>query len=349
MKESSLPFTLSLAVLMATAMPAQDVVFTPIVGFDTIQVAGSTGTTAQLNFAATELLSSVKYVGSASSITANTVTDSLATWAENQFNGTNGSHYLEILSVNGSTTAAGVGTTISITGSSAASKTLALASNLPASVTAPMGYRVVCHWTIGSLFGAANTAGLQGGSSINADQIQLWAGNSHESYYYQTAGIGGTGWRRVGSQSADASGTPIRPDQSLIIKRGQNAPVSITVIGEVKTGRTSFTVNPGFNFVPNPYSVAMTLSSCGIYTGSGTSGLAGGNITNADQVLVWNGSSYDTYYYQTSGIGGSGWRKVGDLSSDAGSAVIRAASSVIVRRTNPASFTWAMPQHPASF
>jgi uncharacterized protein (TIGR02597 family) len=291
----------------------------------------------------------VKYVGSASSVTTNTITDSLAAWTENQFNGANGSHYLEVLSVNGSTTAAGVGTTISISATTAATKTLTLANGLPANVTAPIGYRVVRHWTIGSLFGATNTAGLQGGTSVTADQVQLWTGSSYQSLYYQTAGIGGTGWRQVGNQSADASGTAVKPDQSLIIKRGQNSPISITVIGEVKTGRTSFAINPGFNFVPNPYSVAMTLSSCGIYTGSGTSGVAGGNITNADQVLVWNGSSYDTYYYQTSGIGGTGWRKVGDLSSDAGGAGIPPASSVIVRRNNSGSFTWVMPQHPATF
>ncbi len=337
------------AVLWPALVSAQVAVTTPIVGFDTLQVGGASGGGSQISFLGTEFLASVKHVGASSTVTTSSLSDSLASWTDDQFNGANGPHYLEITSLGGSTSAAGVGSTYLISDTIASSKTVTLATNLPAGLGTPVGYRIVKHWTLAGLFGATNTAGLQGGTSVTADHIQLWFGGTYESYYYQTAGIGGTGWRRVGNQSEDASGTIVRPDQSLIVKRGQAQDVAVTVIGEVKTGQTSVTVSPGFNFIPNPYSVAMTLASCNIYTGNPATGLAGGNIATADQLLAWNGTSYDTYYYQTSGIGGTGWRKVGDMTTDASATPIPALSSIIVRRTAPGAFTWVMPQHPASF
>jgi uncharacterized protein (TIGR02597 family) len=179
--------------------------------------------------------------------------------------------------------------------------------------------------------------------------VQLWNGTGHESYYYQTSGLGGTGWRRTGDQSTDASNTVIRPDQSVIIKRVGADAVPLVVNGWVKTGKASVDIVQGFNFVPNPYSQAMTLASCGIYTGNPATGVAGGTLTSADQVLLWNGSSYETYFYQTSGIGGTGWRKVGVQSTDASGASIAPGTSIIVRRTGADGFTWAIPQHPTAF
>lgn len=336
-------------VLSPVALTAQVAVTTQVVGFDTMQIAGASGNGSSISFLGTEFLASVKHTGSASSFTTNSLTDPSATFGDDQFNDANGPHYVEIMSVNGSTTAPSVGTTYRVSDTNGTSKTVVLTTNLPAGLVAPVGFRVVKYWTLSSLFGATNTAGLQGGNAVTADQVQLWSGSSYDSYYYQTAGIGGTGWRKVGDQTTDASGTVVRPDQSIIIKRGQNQNLSLTIIGEVKTGQTTVNVSPGFNFVPNPYSVAMTLASCGIHTGNNTTGLAGGNIATADHLLVWNGTGYDTYYYQTAGVGGIGWRKVGDLSADASNATIPALSSIIVRRNAAGSFTWVMPQHPASF
>ena len=334
--------------LLPGGLKAQVTASSPIVGFDTLQVNGA-GSGMSLNFKSTEFLAAVKHTGSASGYTSSSLTDSQAVWTDDQFNDGAGSHYVEIISVAGSTTSSGVGLTFTITDTVAATKTITVEGSIPNTLTAPLGYRVVKHWTIASLFGATNTAGFQGGTALSADQIQLWTGTTYQSYYYQTSGIGGTGWRKVGEQSVDASGTIIRPDQSIIIKRSQPGDLAITVLGEVKTGRTSQTINSGFNFVPNPYSVAMTLSSCGIYTGNPATGIASGTLASADQILVWNGTGYDTYYYQTSGIGGVGWRKVGDVSTDASTVTIPAMSSIIVRRYQPTGYTWVMPQHPASF
>jgi hypothetical protein len=91
----------------------------------------------------------------------------------------------------------------------------------------------------------------------------------------------------------------------------------------------------------------MTLASSALHTGSTNTGIAAGSLITADQILVWNGSYYDTYYYQASGLGGVGWRKVGDLVADASSTSIPAGSSIILRRLAGSPFEWKVPAHPA--
>jgi uncharacterized protein (TIGR02597 family) len=347
MLKYSIPILISW--LLPTILSAQVVGHSDIVGFDTINIAGNGGAGTKLTFAATELTPVIVFAGLSSALSSTTVTDSTAPWTEDQFNGVNGSHYLEVVSAAGSATAVGVGITRSITATSATSRAVTLESALPAGLTGPIGYRILKHWTLSSMFGATNSAGLQSGTAISADLVQLWNGTAYESYYYQNAGIGGTGWRRVGSQSVDAANSVIRPDQSIIVKRNQPSDLPLVISGRVKVGQTATRIVQGFNFVPNPYSVAMTLTSCGIYTADSLTGVAGGNLTTADQVLVWGGGGYQTYYYQTSGLGGTGWRRVGDQSTNAGSTSIAPGSSFIVRRLQGNAFLWAIPQHPTSF
>ncbi|MBL9114131.1 MAG: TIGR02597 family protein [Verrucomicrobiaceae bacterium] len=345
--KKTLPALLCFACAMAAK--AQVVTYSEIVGFERLTVGGNGGSgNSQLTFSGLPLVPATEASGLATSASGTTVTSSAAIWTDDQFNGAAGSHYLEVAAINGSTTAAGVGTIYNIT-DTAAPGTVTLASSLAAGVTAPFRFIIRKHWTLARVFGATNSVGLQGGTATSADQIHVWNNTGYDVYYYQTAGIGGTGWRKAGSPSVDASQTVIDPARCMVVKRAQSDSISLTVTGVVKPGLTTRTIVPGHNFVPNPSAIEMTLSSCGLYTGNNSTGIAGGSSTSADQVLIWNGSGYDTYYYQTEGIGGTGWRKTGDQSTNAAATVIAAGSGFIVRRLNPGSFTWVIPQHPASF
>jgi uncharacterized protein (TIGR02597 family) len=62
------------------------------------------------------------------------------------------------------------------------------------------------------------------------------------------------------------------------------------------------------------------------------SGLGGGSVVTADKVLLWNGLSYDQYYYQTSGIGGIGWRKSGAPTVNAANTVFYPEDGVVIQR-----------------
>jgi uncharacterized protein (TIGR02597 family) len=322
---------------------SQTTATTDPVGFITWNIQGNGGGgSAAISFAGLGMTRAVEYQGSAETVGTNTVVDNEATWTDNQFNGANGAYYLEI------TSGANAGSTYDIQTTTAGTKTITLSQNLAAGTTAPVTFKVRKHWTIASVFGAANEGGLAGGSSTSADQVLIYTGSGYDTYYYQTSGLGGTGWRKGGAPAVDASATILFPEDGLVIKRNQAAATNVVLLGAVKTGQTSIPVASGINIVSNVCAAPMTLSSSNLYTGNSSTGVAGGTSTSADQVLIWNGTAYDTYYYQTSGLGGVGWRKGGAPAVDASSATIPVGASVVIRRQGASGFSWVVPQHPAS-
>jgi uncharacterized protein (TIGR02597 family) len=241
-----------------------------------------------------------------------------------------------------------------IVSTTAATKTLGLAQNLGAAITAPVSFKVRQHWTFAAVFGAANEGGLTGGTSTTADQVLVYNGVGYDTYYYSTGGLVGIGWRRVGSSPANTSqaNTVLYPEDGVIVKRNGATAANVVVMGSVKTGSSSFAIVSGINIVSNIYAAGQTLASSSLYTGSATTGLAAGSSSTADQVLVWNQatSGYDTYYYSSGGLVGTGWRKIGSspANADQSAVVIPSASSLIINRKNASAFNWVSPQHPAA-
>ena len=340
------------ALLLTTFAPAlplfgQTESTTDPVGIVELNVAGTTGTAAQaISFKAIGLTQPVLYQGSAESSTGNTTTlvDAEATWTDNLYNGAGGAvtHYVEIVS------GPGTGTTYDIVATSATAKSLTLSEELKSDMTDGASFKVRKHWTIGSVFGPANEGGLGGGTATTADQVQLYRSGGYVSYYYQTSGFGGVGWRKFGNVIQSAANDVIYPDDGMVIRRQQASGVTLTIAGAVKVGQTSVPVVTGFNLLANVYASGMTLASSNLYTGNASTGLAGGTTTSADQILIWNGTNgYDTYYYQTSGFGGTGWRKTGFPLVDASTAAIPSGNGFFIRRGGTA-FNWVIPQHPAN-
>ena len=75
---------------------------------------------------------------------------------------------------------------------------------------------------------------------------------------------------------------------------------------------TTVAVMRGKNLLGNAYRVSMTLGSSSLYTGDPGTGLRPGTAKTADQVLIFNGTDYDVFYYQRDARLGSGWRKTTD-------------------------------------
>lgn len=310
------------------------------VGFITLDIVGNNGTNGGLSFLGLGMRRPVEYQGSAETVGANTLTDNQATWTNNQFNGAGNAYYVEIAS------GSAAGTTYDITGTAAATKTITLAQNLASGVTGGVSFKIRRHWTIASVFGPNNESGLQGGDGSSADQILIFDGAVYNIFYYQTVGFG-TGWRNAASPAADAGGTVIYPEEGLILKRQQPATVSTSLMGAVKTGQSSIPLFSGLNIVANLYAAPMTLASSDLYTGNPATGLAAGDGSTADQVLIYNGASYDIYYFQTVGFG-TGWRNAASPVNDAGATQIPVGSSIVIKR-NGVAFNWIAPQHPSSF
>jgi uncharacterized protein (TIGR02597 family) len=345
----SLISTRSIAALIACAFTAsataQTTATTDPVGFITLNVAGTGGTLAsQLSFEGLSLTTPVVYQGSAETVGASSLTDNEATWTDDQFNDAAGQFYAEI------TSGTAAGTTYNISDTIAATKTVTLSEPLAAGVAAGATFKIRKHWTIGTVFGPANEAGLQGGTSSTADLILIYNGATYDTYFYSTGGLPGVGWRKVGGAAANQVNTKINQDDGVIVQRKQSSNLGVILMGAVKTGQSSIPVFNGLNFVGNVYAANMTLGSSGLYTGSGATGVTPGTSSTADTVQTYNSatSTYETYFYSSGGLPGVGWRKVGGAGADQSNVPLPVGTSVIVNRKAVAGFNWIAPQHPTT-
>lgn len=318
---------------------AQSVVTDPV-GFITLNVYGPASPGGSANsFLGLAFTQPVSYQATLSSASGTTLTDSNATWTDNLYNGANGNYYVELI------TGSGAGRMSQITATSGPSKSITTADNLSSFVATGTGYKIRKNWTLATVFGPNDESGLAGGTLVTADQILVYSTSASQylTYYYKTSGIGGTGWRSSASTSIDASNSPFLPTDGLTVIRHATGNVSFALAGAVKLGQTALPVVPGTNLLSNVYpSGTFTLGSSNLVA----SGLTGGTLVTADQVLIYNNSTnqYDTYYYKTSGIGGTGWRSSASTSIDASNTAIPFGASIIIQRNNPGSFTWVAPQ-----
>jgi len=244
-----------------------------VCGFITLHVRGTGYTNSSaLSFLGLGLTRPVLFRGNLESFGPGTITDLQARWTDNQFNGTNGPHYLEI------TSGSHAGFLTDILDTDAASRTLILAHDLSSVLSGGETYTIRKHWTLASLFGPNNQAGLGAGSNVSADEILIYnpATGLYTTYFYKTIGLGGTGWRSTASSSLNQANAQLNLTQGILIKRKQASDLAIKIFGAVKTGPTMAEVQPGLNIVGNVYPIdTLTLGNSCLYTANLNTGLAG--------------------------------------------------------------------------
>lgn len=341
-RTSALALALLACSPLAIVSSSAQTVTTDPVGFIKLTVAGTNGAGGtKTSLAGLGLQQPVLYQGVAESVGANSITDTEGTWTANLYNGTGNACYVEILSG----TNAGVILDIATT-SVSPTKTITTVQNLPAGTPASVSFRIRKHWTLSSLFGATNQGGLFPGSNSTADQVQLLdpATGGFETYFYSSGGKPGIGWRKIGGGSSDQKDQVIYPDEGIVFQRQQVNPVSLVVMGSVKTGKTSTPIAAGINVVGNMYAASLTLNDSGL----ASSGISQGSSATADLVMLFNGSGYDSYYYSSGGKPGVGWRMVGGGSTDASGVLIPVGAAVVIQRNGSTGFNWVIPQHPSS-
>jgi uncharacterized protein (TIGR02597 family) len=319
------------------------VVASEVAGFTTLNVAGAAPDKPQLSLDGIGLVNHLVCQGTASTVSGHTLLDKKAIWADNQFNAPVKAkapprYYVEL------TTGPLAGAIFDIIGTSAKHQTLTLAQAIPRSAGKSPGYCVRPHWTLASLFGSANDAGFQSGDDTDSDFISIHNGKIEDKYYYSGTGADGIGWRRVGAGAADQSAAAIYPDDGIAITRVATAPLSMMITGVLKTSRTLVPVVHGFNYVANVYQAPITLAASHLYTHNPATGLrAGGNAATSDTVLIYNGTGYDKYYYQSSVKNGAGWRSSNDPKADAGNVAIPVGSGFVIHRLASTGFSWIAP------
>lgn len=158
--------------------------------------------------------------------------------------------------------------------------------------------------TLASVFGAANEAGLDAGSGGPVGADQVWIPNADsggfDKFYYDNFNFNSLSptWTNVDT------GVPVRADfthfvytDGIIILGAGTDGNTVSVIGEVKLGDTSYALYQGFNYISSVTPVGATLAT--MFGEVNEAGLAQGNggPVGADQVLIPNGSGFSKYYY----------------------------------------------------
>lgn len=324
----------------ASLASAQTTVTTAPVGAITQTVAAGTGT-GTFTFLGFPLVKASAWQGGLASASGTTLTASDNSLTASAFSAV--PHYVIV------TEGTNAGLMVDVVGNS--TNTINLAEDITGLISNTDKISVRPHSTLGNLFGITNSAGLGAAGSVStADEIRIFNPTTQAfvTYYYKNTGLGGTGWRSTTSTSSNRANDIIYPEQSIIVLRKQNSSLAILTTGEVYPGAMKLTVENGYVWVINTTPIATTLSSLGFYTGS-TTGLSGSNaISSADEVRRWTGSSWESFYFKSSGLGGTGWRTAASSSLDRSSQIITPGEALIIyRKTTPLLVT--RPAYTVSF
>ncbi len=357
--KKSLGFSISLGGLLAAAsfVSAQSVTTDPV-GFVNTNIQGTGGTTANaLTLVGLSVTQPVSFQGTVGSYNGAThiLTPSNGTFTTDQFNGANGAFFVEI------TSGASAGLLSDITATTASPSSITTADDLSAQISSGQSFKIRKHWTLQSVFGPnANTNNQvilgTGATASAADEVLVYDRPSTQyiTYYYKVGGVfGGDGWRSTTGANplvTDVSGTVLRITDGTILRRKLSAAVTLSLPGAVKLGPTERTVLGGLNLFGDLYASGATLANSGLYDPAHpeTSLQAGATPSSADQLLLYDGTQYVTYYYKVGGVfGGDGWRSTSGanpLSTDVSTTPLPAGTGIIIKRLSTVAFLWTAPQ-----
>lgn len=351
------------AILASPANPTafgQTEAATPPVGFITVAVQGG-GTIAspKLSLISPTLMQPVSWQGLVTAVSSagnsTTITVDGVQWTTGQYNGANGSFYVEVIST---ATPANSGVLSDITSSTAlaSTSTIATGDNLSGKIAVGDSIRIRKDVTISDLFGAANSAGLLASDEpSSADEVLVYDGANSTSYFYYNGGGGfPDGWYNSTFNPATPVGntTVISPHQGVVVKRKSASALSFPASGAVKTGNTLLPVVNGLNVLGTVSAKGVTLDTSGLFTGNAATGVKPSDEpATADEVILYTAGGQTSYFYYNGGGGfPDGWyNSTFSPASPVGSTVtIAPGTSFVINRKGGVAFNWPLPS-PTSF
>ncbi|HEX9782218.1 MAG TPA: hypothetical protein VGA56_05725 [Opitutaceae bacterium] len=178
-----------------------------------------------------------------------------------------------------------------------------------------LGHRVVIrkHLTVAGVFGTRNSSVLQAGFRYEeADSLLFFdrRAGGYAIYYLCRTESGPAEWRKLGAVGS-MNDTIIAPGTGLFVHRMSDASVDFVAHGAVRTNDFVLPLQAGYNLVSSPYPVTDTPASLQISSANGFA--AAKEAGQADQILVFNGDAYDSYFLESSATSGDElWRRSGD-------------------------------------
>ncbi|MCC6414444.1 MAG: hypothetical protein IT582_00830 [Opitutaceae bacterium] len=161
-------------------------------------------------------------------------------------------------------------------------------------------YRLVIrpHVTIGQMFGTKARELMQGSTNLStADQIVILDPQTQSflTYYFLRNPTGTVAqWTLVGGGSTNRDNTPIPPGTGMIVHRKAATAVTLAWSGHIRRNAFAQPLTAGLNLIAEPFPVDSSPLERALTYSNGVAGSA--NLSQSDQVAVFNGIGYDTYY-----------------------------------------------------
>jgi uncharacterized protein (TIGR02597 family) len=223
-------------------------------------------------------------------------------------------HYLKLRS------GANAGRSFEITANTADSVTL---NAVGVSFAEKQLFEVFPAQTLGSLFGASQTPLRTGTSEATADLVRVHDGAKWSTYFHT-----GQQWQMSGG-TVSQNATVIRPGQGVILVTGGSRSVSLALRGSVSI-TSEWTAIPasGEALLANRSPFETSLGAMKFQSLPGW--VTGVSASVSDNVMSWNGTSWDVFYHN-----GTRWKRVGNQGSQ-DEAAIEAGESLLIRRVGGA-------------
>lgn len=313
------------------------------VGFITLAAPGGALSNPKVSLLSPTLTRPIQWQGAILSVSANTtgpttITVSGNPWSSNQFNGANGSFFVEIVS------AANPGVLSDITATT--STTITTSDNLRAFGATGDSIKIRKHVTIGDVFGANNSAGLYSTDDPStADEVLIFDGANSVSYFYYIGDLTDPAGWYDSAFTAPAANRPIGPNEGMMIKRKSAGGLNIVYTGAVKTGNTVFPIVPGKNVLGTVSARGFTLATSGL---TSTPFTRSDDPSTGDEVIIFTASGPTSYFYYTGDANDpEGWYDSA-FTGSAANVTIQPGTSFMINRKSGVAFNWPLPS-PTSF
>lgn len=350
------------ALILTTAVQssfAQTTATTDPVGFITLPITGGGSVTApKFSLISATVTQPISWQGAITGLTTagagvnatTTITVSGTPFTVSQYGV---SYYAEIVTVSPNTHTTGA--LASITSTPTTSSIVVSGNLVSPNAFAQVGdtLRIRKEMTLSDVFGTTNTAGfLSTDDPSTSDEVFIYEGGVGVSYFYYIGDIIGNpaGWYRSDT-FAPAATTVIGAHQGVVVKRKAAAALNVTANGAVKTGNTLFPVVSGLNVLGTVSAQGLTLATCGLYTGSATTGVkASDDPSTGDNITIYIAGAQKNYFYYVGDTFGNpaGWYQSDTFTLANTVALPPGVSFVLNRVGGGVAFNWSLPS-PASF
>jgi uncharacterized protein (TIGR02597 family) len=204
------------------------------------------------------------------------------------------------------------------------------------SFTEKQAFEIFPAQTLGSLFGTTSVPLRTGTSEATADFVRVHNGTNWDTYFHT-----GTQWQISGGTSSQ-NGVILRPEQGLIVVSGGTAALNLTLLGSVSVSPDASPVpGTGVALVSNRSPLTTTLSALNVQSLPGWT--VGPTASVSDNLMRWNGSSWNVYYHT-----GARWQLAGSAASQ-DSATVPAGDSLLIRRRDGSTAKAGLLNTAASF